>query len=205
MPPGPHPGPGLAGIRTATATPTLQGVPRLEGSALALGLGLLLCGCAPTRLDAEGWRARFQARQGMEARGLVQVREANGTVHVRGTLERLAPGPYLLMLDPGGNCAEDPTEIRTTGLQYEDGRGIGGAGGPESHHGAPILLFVADRKGRARLDFTTSAQGLAWGGGSVLGKAFEVREAYPGKTAELRPAGASDGAGQAVACGRVEP
>jgi hypothetical protein len=141
----------------------------------------------------------------MEARGLMHVREANGTVHVRGTLEGLAPGPYLLVLDPGGNCAEEPAEIRTAGLQYEDKHGIGGAGGTESDSGTPVLLFVANRRGRARVDFTTSARGLAWGGGSVLGKAFEIREAYPEKTAELRPAGASDGAGQVVACGRVEP
>lgn len=169
----------------------------MGGLALTV-LALLALGCATPSTPRSGWKADLRDALGGTGKGSLQVREANGAIHVRGTLEGLEPGPYLLFVRRDGECGPAPAVIRQASL------GPVGLEGDDRSLDEPLLLIVADRKGRARVDFSTSELRYLWGGGSILGKAFEVREAYgtgpAARTVARSLAAAESGA---AACGVV--
>jgi hypothetical protein len=127
--------------------------------ALAALAILLLCACAGGP-RSEG-QAVIHGTQNTGTEGLLRVREANGGVHIRGTLMGLAPGPYALYVGQSASCR--PARAA-------------------DHLAGPLLLFRADNNGSAKIDLITSELHPTQGRNAVLGRSLVVEQAFAGES-----------------------
>jgi hypothetical protein len=145
-------------IRPASALCALRAAVRLGLAALALS-ACFDCAGGPSASRCEGRALLRGAKSGPQ--GVLDVREANGGIHIRGRLMGLSPGSYALYVDNSGSCRLAPGK-----------QGLRG----------PLLLFRTDASGSARIDMVTSELRADGGGTAVLGKSLVVEKAFPGET-----------------------
>ena len=139
---------------------------------IALGVfALIFFACAGNTPRSDGEAVLHGPGKGQ---GLLQVKEANGAVHIRGSLMNFTPGAYALYVGRSQSCR--PTTMS------------------DDLHG-PLILFRTDSGGAARIDFITNELRTENGGRSVLGKSLVVERAFPGSN--TRPV-------EMAACGPVQ-
>ena len=169
---------------------------------IALFAALALAGCQSAMQSSSEDMARASAQlkptQGNKAIGEVNFEQAGNGVHLFAIVDRLPPGPHAFHIHERGDCSA-PDASSAGGHFNPTGQPHGSpTGGP--HHAGDLPMLEADKKGKAKLEFTVAGVTLTPGQNSIIGRAVVVhsgRDDY-----RSQPAGDS---GARIACGIIQP